>query len=211
MAAMAGYQITPKITYENSALITGDRRKQLKIPDGIPAFEPIRLNFGEMSRKEPSKVPAPAGLTVSAIDVEAPGVTRAPAEATSAADGGRRDQGSRTSREWMFSGGEIKLNILISVYIIDQFADVPKLLKIIMEHEYLHVRDNLKLAADIGKKIENDDSVKRWLNGERWTGSAFFDRIATIWATEAKRLGNVLDHGPSYDHHKREIARLMPR
>src|SRR5436309_2057145 len=127
-----------------------------------------------VTRTEPSKVPAPAGLTVSAVDVEAPGVTRAPAETTAAPETGsgqRQDRSSRGATEWIFGGGDIKLNILISIYIIDRFAAVPQLLKIIMEHEYLHVRDNLKLAAEIGRKIDNDDAVKRWLNGERWTGS----------------------------------------
>jgi hypothetical protein len=212
---MANYQIIPNVTFENTKLVADAVRRRLKVPGGVVAHDPIRLSFGEMSRKEPSKVPAPAGLTVSAIDVEAPGVTRVTetksSQSSSQSRGSQTQSTASSAPQWMFGGGDIKLNILISIYIIDKFATVPKLFQIIMEHEYIHVRDNLTLAQGIGKKIESDAAVKRWLNGDPWTGSAFFDTIAAIWATEAKKLGDALDSGPSYDRHKRDIARLMPR
>src|SRR5262245_27049786 len=117
---MAAYKFVPNVTFENSALVTGARRNQLKVPGGVTAYEPIPLSFGEMSRKEPSKGPAPAGLTVSAIDVEAPGVSKAPKAA------------EKAETEWTFTGGDIRLNIQISIYIIDKFATVPQLFKVIM-------------------------------------------------------------------------------
>jgi hypothetical protein len=164
---MANYQIAPKVTFENTLLVAETIRRRLKVPGGVTAYDPIRLNFGDMSRKEPSKVPAPAGLTVAAMDVEAPGVTRVTEAKDSQSSGQSRgstqtkDSASAAPR-WMFGGGDITLNILISIYIIDKFATVPKLFQIIMDHEYLHVRDYLKLAQDIGKRIEDDGAVKRW-------------------------------------------------
>ena len=144
-------------------------------------------------------MPAPAGLTVSSIEVEAPGVTRAP------------KTGDKAETEWMFTGGDITLNIRIGIYIIDKFVTVQQLFKVIMDHEYLHVRDDLTLAQGISKKLEADDSIKRWLSGYWWTGFRSSSESNPRGALQAKRLGDVLDTGPAYDRHKEQIAKLMPR
>jgi hypothetical protein len=194
---MADFRVTPKITVANKGLVSGPVRMKLKIPPGVAAYDPIPVSFGEMSKLEKTKIPPPAGLTTAEADVELPGVEKV---------------GSGAGAQWKFTGGDIILNVGISVYIIQQYAAVPALFKLIVDHEYLHVADYQNLATgQISKLVANDKVLKPWLAGEPWSGSAFYERVQEIWGTEAKRLGNVLDSGPRYESHKREIARLAPR
>jgi hypothetical protein len=150
-----------------------------------------------MSRLEPTKVPAPAGLTTAAASVELPGVEKL---------------GSGGDAQWKFEGGDIILNVELAVYIIRQYAPVDKLFKLIMEHEYLHVLDYQTLAkTQITAKLQADKTLKPWLDGEPWSGSDFYARVQQVWDTEAKKLGNGRDSGPLYNQHKQMIGKLAPR
>jgi len=194
---MADFNVVPKVTYANS-LISGQALKGLKLPGGVLAYDPKPVSFGEMSKLEPTKLPAPAGLTTAEADVEVPGVERV--------------GGSGNATQWKFNGGDIILKVEIAVYIIDKYAPVPALFKVIMEHEYLHVLDYQTLAKSrIAKLLEGDRTLQPWLAGQSWTGDAFYVRLLEVWGSEAKRLGNTRDSGATYERHKQEIIKLAPR
>jgi len=148
-----------------------------------------------MSRLEPRKLPAPAGLTVAEADVEVPGVERL--------------GGSGGSTQWKFKGGDIVLNVTISVYIIDKYAPVPAIFKVIMEHEYLHVLDYQTLAnSTFSRLIAADSTLQPWLAGGTWTGDAFYAQLLTVWGRKAQQLGDTRDSGATYERHKQEIMKL---
>ena len=194
---MASFKLVPKVTYANS-LITGPTLRTLKVPAGVQPYRPTGVSFAEMSRLEPTKLPAPAGLTTAEADVEVPGVEKV--------------GGSGSALQWKFSGGDIILKVEISVYIIDKYAQLPALFKVIMEHEYLHVLDYQTLAnSRISGLIAADKTLQPWLAGATWTGDALYAQVKTVWGKEAKRLGDVRDSGPTYERHKQEIAKLAPR
>jgi hypothetical protein len=194
---MPNFRVIPKVTVANKALVAGPARMKLKVPPGVAAYEPIAVTFGEMSKLERTKMPPPAGLTTAQADVEVPGVEKV---------------GSGTAVQWKFTGGDIILNVEIAVYIIKQYAAVPALFKLIMDHEYLHVADYQNLAkTQITRLLDSDRTLKPWLAGDLWSGSDFYDRVQEVWGLEAKRLGDVLDSGAKYESHKREIAKLAPR
>jgi hypothetical protein len=194
---MADFKIVPKVTYGNS-LLSGKARASLKVPGGVQPYDSTRVSFGKMSQLEPRKLPAPAGLTVAEADVEVPGVERI--------------GGSGGSTQWRFKGGDIILNVNITIYIIDKYAPVPAIFKIIMEHEYLHVLDYQTLAnSRIGRFIEADSTLQPWLAGGTWTGDSFYAQLLTVWGREAQRLGDSRDSGPTYERHKQEIMSLAAR
>src|SRR5215472_9559831 len=194
---MADFKIVPKVTYGNSVL-TGKARATLKVPGGVQAYDPKAVSFGEMSRLEPRKLPAPAGLTVAEADVEVPGVERI--------------GGSGGSPQWIFKGGDIILNVKITVYIIDKYAPAPAIFKVIMEHEYLHVLDYQTLATSrISRLIAADSTLQPWLSGGTWTGDAFYAQLLAVWGREAQRLGDSRDSGPTYERHKQEIMKLAAK
>src|SRR5579862_2117562 len=194
---MADFNIVPKISYANS-LISGKALKDLKVPGGVLPYDPTPVSWGDMSRKEPSKVPAPAGLTTGGAGVELP----APEKVS----------GSGEGAAWRFPGGDIILNVEIAIYIIEDYAKLAPLFKVIMEHEYLHVLDYQTLAkSGTSKLFAADKTLQPWLSGETWTGDAFYTRAATVWATEAKRLGNKRDSGAEYERHKQEIIKLAAK
>jgi hypothetical protein len=194
---MPNFRLVPKISFVNQKLVAPKARVKLRVPVGVTAHDPIRVSFGEMSTKEPRSIPAPAGLTIAAAGVELPGQQRA---------------GSTVPAEYIFDGGDIVLNVEIGIYIIKQYAPIPALFKRIMEHEYLHVADYQNLAkSQMSKLIEADATLRPWLNGQAWRGSAFFDRVEDLWGSAAEKLGNALDSGATYEAHKRAIAKLAPR
>jgi hypothetical protein len=194
---MADFNLVPKVSYANSVL-TGQVLKNLKVPGGVLPYDPTPVSFGEMSRLEPRKLPAPAGLTTAEADVEVPGVEKV--------------SGSGSSTQWRFTGGDIILKVDIAVYIIDKYAPVAALFKVITEHEYLHVLDYQTLAKSrISQLIAADRTLQPWLGGDPWSGDAFYARLKTVWGTEAERLGNTRDSGATYERHKQEIIKLAPR
>jgi hypothetical protein len=194
---MADFNLVPKVSYTNSVL-TGQVLKSLKVPGGVLPYDPTPVSFGEMSRLEPRKLPAPAGLTTAEADVEVPGVEKV--------------GGSGNATQWRFTGGDIILKVEISVYIIDKYATVAPLFKVIMEHEYLHVLDYQTLAKSrISQLIGADRTLQPWLGGDPWTGDALYARLKTVWGNEAERLGNTRDSGATYERHKQEIIKLAPR
>jgi len=195
---MSDFKFVPKITFKNTALITGPALKHLRVPGGVQAYDPIRVDFGRMSVLDENRVPAPAGLTEAGAGAELPDVEKV---------------GTGNTKLWKFTGGDIVLNIEIAVYIIDKYAPVPALFKVIMEHEYLHVLDYQDLAKSprLRKLIETDEKLKPWHAGETWSDRQFYDRVEQIWGDEAKRLGKIRDTGPTYERHKQEIIKLAPR
>jgi len=194
---MADFNVVPKVSYTNSVL-TGQVLKNLKVPGGVLPYDPTPVSFGDMSRLEPRKLPAPAGLTTAEADVEVPGVEKV--------------GGSGNATQWRFTGGDIILKVEIAVYIIDKYAPVAALFKVIMEHEYLHVLDYQTLAKSrVSKLIEADRTLQPWLGGDPWSGDAFYARLKTVWGNEAERLGNTRDSGATYERHKQEIIKLAPR
>ena len=194
---MPNFRVVPKVTFKNNTMVAAKTRMNLKVPAGVTAYDPILVGFGDMSKLEPTTIPAPAGLTTAEADVELPGVQRV---------------GSGLPAQYKFEGGDILLKVEIAIYIIKQYAPIPALFKRIMEHEYLHVVDYQNLAkSQITKLIEADKTLEPWLDGDPWSGSEFYDRVKDVWGTAAKKLGNVLDSGAKYDVHKREIAKLAPR
>jgi hypothetical protein len=41
---VANFRVVPKLSYANSSLVTGDARKNLKVPVGVAAYDPIPVN-----------------------------------------------------------------------------------------------------------------------------------------------------------------------
>ena len=197
---MPAPRVVPKIAFVNSRLLSRHAFPNLEVPPGVTAYELLPIPIGEMSRKRPEKVPAPAGLTELALnDVEAPGV--APAS----------DPRTKPVR-FSFGGGDILLDVSIAIYIVDTYSRVPKVHQLITEHEYLHVRDGLTLATStMASLVRDDEEMRRYWSGTVWEGSAFFDRLRKLWSDEADRLERIVDSGPTYESYRRQITSLLPR
>jgi hypothetical protein len=193
---MLPLRVVPRITYRNRLLIPPTLYPTLKVPANVPAYEPILLTAGQMSKEAPERVPAPAGLTRSEFDVESPAVQPT-----------GRGQG-----QYRFVGGDIILHIEVAVFMIDKYRQVPQLFELIMNHELLHVRDTLSLAnVEMAKKLRDDQPLRRYLEGTSWSGSVFFDRIRRIWDEQGRALGARLDSGAEYEIYRRKITALLPR
>ena len=53
-------------------------------------------------------------------------------------------------RTWAFQGGALLLKSLVKIYVDDRFRDRTDLLDLIMEHEFLHVADEIEvLRTDV--------------------------------------------------------------
>jgi hypothetical protein len=191
---VANFRVVPKLSYANSSLVTGDARKNLKVPVGVAAYDPIPVSTAKMYRLRSARLVPPAGLTTATAEVEVPGALMVT---------------TGKAGQWKFPGGDIILKVEIAVYIDDRYAKIPALFKLIMEHEYLHVRDYQNLAkSNFAKLIGKDETLEPWLAGECWTGRDFYDGLEQVWGDEAERLGDILDSGPDYERQGRVIVKL---
>jgi len=196
---MVSFRVVSRITHANPILILRSKYPSLKVPPNVPAYQPIAVTFAQMSHKQPAQIPAPAGLTESEFDVESPAVNRVDARGQSPA-------------RYTFTGGDIVLNVSISVFIIDKYQPIPRLFQMIMEHEFLHVADTLALANVImPQKVNDDIALRPYWDGATWVGSTFFDRIRELWDREEEGFRRKRDTGADYEAYKRRMVPLLPR
>ncbi|MGH9366570.1 MAG: hypothetical protein ACRD3M_02710 [Thermoanaerobaculia bacterium] len=181
---------------------------QLRVPPGVPVWEPKPIPFGRMSQLAHDKLPAPAGLTV-------------PSSLSVKLQGSWKQTGASPAR-WQFQGGDLLLESRLAVYIIDEFRPVKKLFELIMSHELLHVQDAIDiLTRYMPEEVPRDEYVKKylleaqpvddamyrnWLQGQR-----FEQYVRDIWGLEWNRRGEARDSGPVYERYKLEVAKLLPR
>jgi hypothetical protein len=120
-------------------------------------------------------------------------------------------------RTWAFQGGALLLKSLVKIYVDDRFRDRTDLLDLIMEHEFLHVADEIEvLRTDVPTRLREDSIVSQYLiqkkpvdNGmfENWfKTSKFKEYIEPVYAEEHNRRGRRRDSGMEYARYINSIS-----
>jgi hypothetical protein len=200
-------RFVPSVRHENQLLVPLGYYPGLRVPAGVPVYEPIAVSFGRMSQLAPDKLPAPAGLTVpSSLSVKLVGQWR---------------QASASPVQWQFQGGELQLRATVAVYMIDKFRPVDKLFELILSHELLHVKDDIDIVSQyLPQELPRDEYVKKYLLEQKVVDNAMYcnwflaDRfekyVRDIWVLERNRRGAARDSGALYEQYKQAIVKLMP-
>ena len=120
-------------------------------------------------------------------------------------------------KTWVFQGGALLLKSLVKIYVDDRFRTRTDLLDLIMEHEFLHVADEIEvLRNDVPARLRQDSIVRQYLiqkmpvdNGmfENWfKTSKFKEYVEPVWAEEHNRRGRRRDSGMEYARYINNIS-----
>jgi hypothetical protein len=79
-------------------------------------------------------------------------------------------------KNWVFQGGSVFLKSLVKIYVDDRFRTRTDLLDLIMEHEFMHVADEvLVLSKDVPARLRDDSIVRQHLIQKMPVDNAMFE------------------------------------
>lgn len=118
---------------------------------------------------------------------------------------------------WVFQGGALLLKSLVKIYVDDRFRDRTDLLDLIMEHEFLHVADEIEvLRTDVPARLRDDSIVLQYLIQKKPVDSAMFENwfktskfqeyVEAVYAEEHNRRGRRRDSGMEYARYINSIS-----
>jgi hypothetical protein len=127
---------------------------------------------------------------------------------------------------WQFQGGDVFLDAKITVYVLE--GDRPqanddltrKIFSIIMEHELLHVLDEIEIVSRwMAPEAYKDDKVLKYLSNAEpvddsmfkywFQGSHFTDWLSNeLWAPEHNRRKHIRDDAHALATYRNEIQDL---
>lgn len=145
---------------------------------------------------------SPVGYTLSDLSIEFKDIGK---------------QWKKVGKSWHFVGGEIYLDLKITVYVLDEAKSRPKCLKMIMKHEMMHVADEIaivsktlpktllkkpSIASDFKSPIPDASFESRIKGGGSGVGSELEQAIQrNVWIYESGRQAGKL-----HSRHKNHAA-----
>lgn len=140
-------QFLPRITYVNQQPLAANLLRQIQVPRGASARTPTFVTQDEMFRREPPRVDTSTntiqirvvqGLTDPTFSVSFENFERQwqPAQV----EGDRR-------RYRKFQGGNVYFDLTVEVLVADRYQRADAALALIIEHELLHVADEVDLVS----------------------------------------------------------------
>jgi hypothetical protein len=120
-------------------------------------------------------------------------------------------------KTWVFQGGVLLLKSLVKIYVDDRFRERADLLDLIMEHEFLHVADEIEvLRTDVPARLRDDSIVRQYLIQQKPVDSAMFENwfktskfqeyVEAVYAEEHNRRGRRRDSGMEYARYINTIS-----
>jgi len=150
-----------------------------------------------------------AGLTVADFSLEFPDFVTQWSSA-----------GSSGTKAWRFQGGPLLLKSLVKIYVDDRARGRSEVLDVIMEHEFLHVADEIEvLRNDVPAKLREDSIVRQYLIDKKpvddtmfqnwFKTSKFQEYVQPVWAEEHNRRGKKRDSGMEYARYINSVSTRM--
>jgi len=123
---------------------------------------------------------------------------------------------------WQFTGGAVLLDILISVYVAEGFKSFKKTVATILEHEFLHVQDEIDVVTNFMPPAAlEDEYVDKYLTRgqdlddsmyNHWfiTGTGFSDLVRDgVWVPEHNKRADARDSGSQWESYRNRIDELQ--
>jgi len=204
---MPPVQFQPNVRYRNEVLLPLSSYPHIRVPPGVSARTPFFVSAAEMQRLAPAKtIKVIAGLTTAEFSLRF---------ANSAQWRQVRLGGALT--RWQFQGGGVILDVLISVYVAQGFESYAQALAVILEHEFLHVQDDIDIVSRFmptaalrdqyvqqylcqGKEVD-DSMYRQW-----FAGSGFQNWVRdSVWVPEHNKRGDIRDSGAEWETFRRRM------
>lgn len=207
---MPQFQFRPSVRYRNEQKLDSSFG-HIHVPQGVIARMPFFVSAEQMQRLAPANtIKVIAGLTVPEFSLKFSN----PSQWTQVRLGG-------SVTRWQFTGGPVILDILISVYVADGYQSLKKIAATILEHEFLHVQDEIDLITNFMPKAAlKDEYVDKYLTRgqdvdesmyRRWfAGTSFSDWVRDgVWVPEHNKRADARDSGAQWDSYRRRIDELQ--
>ena len=219
------YQFKPRISFGNDLLLPAVLYG-IRVPSGLASTSVPSPNFVDPPTmvsllRSPDRghgrgLGVTHGLTTAEFAVTFPN----PAQQW------RQVRTSSAVSPWQFQGGDVLFEATITVYVLE--GDRPqsnddlsrRLFAIIMEHELLHVLDEIDIVSRwMAPEAYKDDKVLRYLSNaepvddvmfQSWfRGSGFSNWLKDgLWTPEHNRRGSVRDAAHQYAALQRQIDEI---
>ena len=219
------YNFKPRIRFGNDLLLPASLYG-IRIPHGLSPSDVPAPNFVSPAVMV-SMLHAPQshhrtglgvthGLTTADFAVSFPNI----------AQQWRQIRNGRSALFWQFYGGDVYLDVTITIYVLEGDRPQPnddlsrRLFAIIMEHELLHVLDEIDIVSRwMPTNVYRDDMVLKYLSNAEPVDNAMFHSWfkgngfsnwlrGGFWAPEHARRGGVRDSPAQYALLQRQIDDL---
>lgn len=205
---MPQFQFRPNVRYRNEQKLDGSYG-HIHVPSGVSARMPIFVSAEQMQELAPANtIKIIAGLTVTDFSLKFSN----PSQWTQV----RLGNGVLL---WQFTGGPVILDILISVYVAQGFNN--KTIALILEHEFLHVQDEIDIVSKFMPKAAlKDQYVDKYLTRgqdlddsmyQNWFKGTMFSKWVhdNVWVPEHDKRGEARDSGAQWNSYRQRIADLQ--
>ncbi len=209
---MPPFQFRPNVRYRNDQNLNVSSYGPIRVPGGVSARAPFFVSAVEMQRLAPANtIKVIAGLTTADFSLRFASPTQ---------QWGQVRLGGPASR-WQFQGGVVILDIVISVYVADGFKPFPKTVAVILEHEFLHVQDEIDIISRFMPRAAlQDEYVQKYLTRgqdadesmyRRWfAGNGFQDWLRDgVWVPEHNKRAEARDSGAAWESYRKRIDELQ--
>ena len=219
------YDFKPRLTFGNDSLLPVSLYG-IRIPHGLSPSDVRSPNFVSPAVMV-SMLRAPQSHHGTGLGVTH-GLTTADFKVSFAdfAQQWRQIRNGRSAPFWQFYGGDVYLDLTITVHVLEGDRPQPKddlssrLFAIIMEHELLHVADEIDIINKwVPANLYRDDMVLKYLTNAQPVDDAMFrswfqgDGFSKwlndgFWALEHTRRGRVRDSPAQYAQLQSQIDDL---
>lgn len=145
--AVGGAIFFGRVRYRNQLLLPRGLYPPITVPTGVPVYHPLAASMADMIRIATERRRKydyvvdltdalsrfPAGYTHSDLAVRFVDFDR---------------QWRRDGSSWRYQGGRICLDLTVAIYADDRASDRPRCLMLILEHELLHVADEIDIVTN---------------------------------------------------------------
>lgn len=208
---MPTVRFEPRVQYRNELLLPLGLYPPIRVPPGVSVRAPFFVSAQEMFRLAPSRtITVVGGLTKAEFSIRFPDSAQ-----------WRQVRSGGAALRWQFQGGVVHLDVTLALYVAEGFQRDARVFATIMEHELLHVYDEIDLVTRyMPAQALNDQYTQRYLvQGrevddsmfQRWFRGAGFEQWIRdgIWVPEHNRRAQVRDSGPEWVRYREKIDAIM--
>jgi hypothetical protein len=191
-----------RVRYKNQILLPRGLYPPISVPPGVVAYHPFAASMADMIRLGTERR-RKYDYTVDLTDA----LSRFPAGYTHTDLAVRfvnfDRQWRRDGSFWRYQGGQVCLDLTVAVYADERASDRPRCLMLILEHELLHVADEIDIVTNwlphavararfIPGHFQipiRDDEFNSQLRGPGQGEGSGFERIIqrSLWIPESSR------------------------
>lgn len=211
---MPTVEFKPRVHYANPTELDRKKYPNVKVPPGVSPRLPTLVSATRMQELAPSKtISVVAGLTKADFSLRFADLKKQWKQV--------RSRASQTL--WQFQGGDVFLEVKITLYVAEGFEKQKEAFETILDHELLHVADEISIVESyLPEKMRNDTYVKSHLlqgtampdkTFEHWYVKHHFEDWIEqgLWAPRHNELAAARDSGREWESYRQKIDALQRR